>query len=137
MRLLPATLLLALCADLPALAQNTITPLNQLIAANASLTAGPLTFSKFLVPPIPPETNVGVRPPLEFGDIGVSVAANPDGTVLLSFVGIDPATGAAREIAVSAAGAKELVRWFNYTFTVDATATAVTVCDGTPPSLQP
>ena len=110
-------LIALVAAALPCTAQA-IVPLNTLLANSGSLTAGPITFSNFQVPPWLPDPTVGVRPPLEFGDIGVSATTNVDGTVTLSFVGIDPVTGLPQELAVSAAGAKELVRWALFSFTV-------------------
>lgn len=82
-----ATSLLALTAS----AQSPLVRMDALIGTGAALVAGDLTFSNFTLPPLP----ILASPPLDgVGDIAASAVVNDDGTVSLSFVAIDPATGA-------------------------------------------
>jgi len=84
-----ATSLLALTVS----AQSPLIRSGQLVGTGASLVVGDLTFSNFTLPPLP----VAASPPLDgLGDIAITGMVNADETVSLSFVAIDPATGAAQ-----------------------------------------
>jgi len=115
---------LALAAALiaaPASAQTQLVPLNTLIGGG-TISAGDLTFSNFAIPnPPPPSVTVPFAVPTpmeEFGDIAVSATANPDGTVSLSFVAIDPAAGAPSPLVVGPDVGAEKFRVAVYTVTV-------------------
>ncbi len=84
---------------LSALAQTTPIRVGQLIGTGAVLAAGDLSFSNFTLPSLP----VAASPPLDgVGDVGASAVVNADGTVALSFIAIDPATGTALPIVGAA-----------------------------------
>jgi hypothetical protein len=110
-----------LAVPLIASAQSTLTPLNVLIDNGSTLTAGDVTFSNFSIPKIQPANLVSIFPP-EFNDIAVSAGVNSDGTVFLSFVAIDPATGQPSPLITSPTAAGDLIRAVNYTVTVNNTA---------------
>ena len=87
--------LAAFVMTLTASAQAALTRVDQLVGTGATLVAGDLTFSNFTLPPLP----IAASPPLDgVGDIAASAVVNDDGTVALSFIAIDPATGAALPI---------------------------------------
>ena len=97
-----AKIILTLAASLvtlTAVAQTSLTRVDQLVGTGASLVAGDLTFSNFTLPPLP----IAASPPLDgVGDIAASAVVNDNGTVSLSFIAIDPATGAALPIVGAA-----------------------------------
>ncbi len=98
-----------------------LVPLNQLIGGG-TLVAGDVTFGNFAKPSAPP-TNVtnafAVPLPIpEFGDIAVAAVANADGSVSLSFVAVDPATGQPSPLVVGGIEGAEKVRDISYTVTV-------------------
>ena len=99
---------------LPAAAQAPITPLNNLIANNASVSAAGVTFSNFQKPKnlLPTVVAVPANLYVDFNDIGVSANANADGTVSLVFSGIDAATGLPRPLNA------EFLRPISYTVTM-------------------
>jgi hypothetical protein len=106
---------------LPASAQTTLVPLNQL-TGGGSLVAGDITFSNFAIPNMLP-TNVtsdfAVPLPVpEFGDVAAQATVNADGTVSLSFVFIDPATGQPSPLVVGPDAGGEKFRDVTYTVTV-------------------
>lgn len=110
--------ILALAAALiavPASAQTQLLPINTLVANNGSITAGDVTFSNFKKPAVLPSPLAALD---EFNDIGVSATTNADGTVSLSFVAIDPATGLPSPLTTSPTAGGEKIRLISYTFTV-------------------
>jgi hypothetical protein len=105
----------------PASAQTTLIPLNQLVGGG-SLVAGDITFSNFAIPNMVP-TNVtntfAVPLPIpEFGDIAAQATTNADGTVSLSFVAIDPVTGEPSPLVVGPDAGGDKFRDVTYTMTV-------------------
>ena len=109
-------LAVAVAAMAPATFAQAITPLDTLVANHGSVSAGAVTFGGFQKPRILPSP---LAPVDEFGDIGVSAIANADGTVSLVFTAIDPATGSPSPLAVSSAGAADLIRFVSYSITVN------------------
>ncbi len=102
-----------------ALAQTPIVPLSNLVANQGSVTAGPLTFSNFKMPKVLPYQGIA-QFLTEFNDLGISAITNPDGTVSLQFVFIDPTTGLITPIQVGGAnGVNEFVRLVSYTVSVN------------------
>ncbi|HET7584976.1 MAG TPA: hypothetical protein VFK13_08715 [Gemmatimonadaceae bacterium] len=104
-----------------AVGESGLVRLNDLIDGG-TLVAGDVQFSNFATPSSPPAnvTNAfGVNAPVdEFGDVAVSAAAGADGTVSLSFVIIDPATGQPSPLVVGGAEGAEKIRDITYTVTV-------------------
>ena len=107
--------------SLPVAAQTAIIPLDTLVANHGSVTAGDVTFSNFKKPTVIP-VQVGVLL-TEFNDVGVSAVVNPDGTVSLNLVFINPSTGLARPIISGPPnGPGEFLRFVSYTVTVTNSA---------------
>lgn len=83
-----------LAASVNLQAQSPVVPINTIIANNGAVSAGGVTFSEFkkvrYIPTSFAVENLNVG---DFGDVGVSAAANADGTVSLIFTGIDPVSG--------------------------------------------
>jgi len=111
----PLSVLAVIVFALPAVAQSPVTPLNTLVANHGSVTAGDVTFSNFQKPKILPSP---LAPLGDFNDIGVTATVNPDGTVALAFVGIDPATGLASPLVASLTTGGDQIRLVSYSIGV-------------------
>jgi len=97
------------------LAQSPLTSLNTLVGNNGSITAGDITFSNFqFLKQLPAPLGVLA----DFGDIAVSANTNPDGTVSLAFVAVDPVTGAPAPLVTSPTDGGDKIRLVGYTVTV-------------------